>query len=82
VIYTPAFLKELKRRFSIMYTDEQLAAVFKRTGTKNLDELFGLLEKDLAARPASPLSQVQEVGPIDEWKTTLKKRDGGGVPQK
>lgn len=73
-IYTPAFKQELKRRLGIMWTEAQLAAVFKKTGTKNLDECFVFLEKNLAAaRSARPLSQVQEVGPIDEWKTRVKE---------
>jgi hypothetical protein len=73
-IYTPAFMQQLKRRFGIIYTEAQLAPVFKRTGTKNLDELFVLLEKDRAVvRPAGPLVQAQQVGPIDEWKSTGKK---------
>jgi hypothetical protein len=73
-IYTPAFLCELKRRFGLMYTEEQLEEVFKRTKTKNLDEFFVLMEKSLALPlPVRPLDQAKDVGPINEWKAGFKK---------
>jgi hypothetical protein len=73
-IYTPAFLRELKRRFALMYTKEQLEEVFKRTKAKNLDELFVLIQKSFTVpQPVRSLDQAKDVGPIDEWKTTLKK---------
>jgi hypothetical protein len=73
-IYTPAFLRELKRRFGLMYTEAQLEEVFERTGTKNLDEFFVRVEKSLTVPlPVRPLDQAKDVGPIDEWKAGLKK---------
>jgi hypothetical protein len=73
-IYTPEFLRELKRRFGLMFTGAELGQVYKKSGTKNLDEFFALIEKDLTApRPARPLDHVQDLGPIDEWKSGLKK---------
>jgi hypothetical protein len=71
-IYTPAFMTELRRRMGIMYTEAQLAPVLKKTQVKDLDGLFVLLRKQVAAQPPRPLAQVQEVGPIDEWKSRPK----------
>ena len=48
--------------------------MYKKYGLRNLDEFFALMEKDLAVpRPARPLDHIQGLGPIDEWKSGLKK---------
>lgn len=64
-IYTPAFRQELKRRYRILFTDEQLAELFRENQVEDLD---GLFEKTLRARPEAPLPQVRAIGPLDEWK--------------
>jgi hypothetical protein len=64
-IYTPAFKQELKRRYRIMYTDAQLADMFRKNQAEDLD---GLLARTLIARPEEPLPQARAVGPVDEWK--------------
>src|SRR5262249_9633492 len=69
-IYTPAFKKELKRRYKLTYTAAQFADLFQQNKVEDLD---GLLAKTLLARPEGPLSQARSVGPINEWKTGSPK---------
>jgi hypothetical protein len=77
-IYTPAFMQELKRRYGLMYSEAQLEELFKKTRTKNLDGFFVFMRMTLMARTlmpstVQPLLQAQGIGPIDEWKTRLRK---------
>jgi hypothetical protein len=71
--HTPAYIRELKRRFKLLYAEDQLKELFRKSQTKNLDEFFSLVEKAGFARPVRPLAEVQQVGPIDEWKTRFKE---------
>jgi hypothetical protein len=69
-IYTPTFQRELKRRYRILYTDAQLADLYRKNQAEDLD---GLVSKTLSARAEEALPQAQSVGPIDEWKTQAQK---------
>jgi hypothetical protein len=68
-IFTPTYKQELKRRLSLLWTQDELQELFRKTKTKDLDELFALFEKAGWARPAGPIPEAQLLGPIDEWKT-------------
>ncbi len=68
-LYTPAYRQELKRRYRIMYTEAQLAALFRESQVQDLE---GLVEETARPRPEEPSPQARSVGPIDEWKATQK----------
>jgi hypothetical protein len=65
VIYTPAFRAELKRRYSILNSEAQLAELLKKEQAKDLDELFA---KTFQPRPERLSPEAQALGPPDEWK--------------
>ncbi len=64
-LYTPAFKRELARRYRLLYTSEQLAVRLKNAGVRTLEEL---VEKEQAAEPERPLAQLQGLEPIDAWR--------------
>jgi hypothetical protein len=69
-IYTPAFKEELKRRFRIMYSENQLHELYKKSQTEDLE---GHIAKTFVARPEQPSPLVKTVGAIDEWRKNIKE---------
>jgi hypothetical protein len=63
-IYTPAFKRELARRYRILMTPAQLAAQIKEAGVGNLEEL---IDKEHASRPEQPLPQLKGLEPSSTW---------------
>jgi hypothetical protein len=64
-IYTPAFKKELARRYRVLNTPEQLAGQVKEAGVRTLEEL---IDKNHAGKPEEPLPQLQGLEPVDAWQ--------------
>lgn len=64
-IYTPAFKKELIRRYHLLYADDQLAQEMAANGAATLEDL---IDKRSEFVPAHPLSQARALGPIDAWR--------------
>jgi hypothetical protein len=64
-IYTPAFKKELARRYRLLYTPEQLKALLQREGAHTLEQL---IDKRHAAVPERPLPQLEGLEPSDAWR--------------
>jgi hypothetical protein len=64
-LYTPAFRKELERRYRVLYTPEQLAKEMKEAGVHSLQELIA---KRHAGAPEQPLPQLQGLEARDAWR--------------
>lgn len=65
-LYTPAFKKELVRRFRILYTPEQLE---KKLAANKLSTLQQLIEKTCVSRPRVLIPQARNLLPMDQWQT-------------
>jgi hypothetical protein len=59
-LYTPAFKKELARRYRLLFTESQLAAKFREAGVRTLEEF---IDKEHAGEPEKPLPQSQGLDP-------------------
>jgi hypothetical protein len=64
-IYTPAFKKELARRYGVLYTPEQMTAMMKQAGVTTL---AALIDHDCAPEPREPIPQAQSLPPQDAWR--------------
>ena len=65
-MYTPEFQREVARRFALLYPGDALAAQLAAEGVASVEELTAAMA---AGEPRQPLSLVQDLGPIDAWKT-------------
>jgi len=65
-IYTPAFKRELMRRYKITRSTDQLSEELRQNGVRNLKQL---IDKTYAAQPAGILEEAKGLGPIDEWRS-------------
>lgn len=65
-IYTDEYKNELIRRHKIMYTAQQLQKEMKEYDVKTIE---ALVEKKCRSEPEKPLPLLENIGPIDEWKT-------------
>jgi hypothetical protein len=57
-IYTSEFLKELERRYRILYTSEQIQDELRNHGVQSLDQLFA---RKFQAKPQELLPQAQAI---------------------
>jgi hypothetical protein len=64
-IYTPAFKKELARRYRLLYTPELLKAQLAHDGVGTPEEL---IDKRHAGAPEQPLPQLKDLEPSDAWR--------------
>jgi hypothetical protein len=64
-LFTPAFRRELVRRYRIKYTPEQLAEMVAEEGADSVAQYIDLLAEP---RPARPLAQAARIGPVDAWR--------------
>lgn len=67
-IYTEKFKKEIKRRYRILYTEEQIKKEIEDYGVNNLQNL---IDKTFVAEPQKLLPQAQAIGTIDAWKKDI-----------
>ena len=65
-IYTQEFKKELKRRYKLIFSDEQIAKELNDYDAGNLEEL---IEKEFVREPRVPLPQAETICEIDAWKS-------------
>ncbi len=64
-IYTPAFKKELARRYRITHTPAQIETMLKDAGAESLE---AYIETATAERPEAPSPQAADAGPMDAWR--------------
>ena len=64
-IYTDEFKKELKRRYVLLYSEEEILNELEEYGASDPEEL---IDKLFVAEPEKPLPQAAVVGSIDAWK--------------
>ena len=62
------FKKEIKRRYRILYTEEQIKKEIENYGVNNLQNL---IDKTFVAEPQKLLPQAQAIGTIDAWKKDI-----------
>jgi hypothetical protein len=67
-IYTPAFKRELARRYRVLYTPDQTAARLREAGAATLE---ALIDKEHAAAPEKPLPQLEGLEPVDAWRRSV-----------
>jgi len=64
-IYTPAFRRELERRYRLSRTPAELAKMLKDDGVRTLRDYVA---KEHRAEPSVPLPEAAAAGPIDGWR--------------
>jgi hypothetical protein len=64
-IYTPAFKRELARRYRLLYTPAQLADLLQHASVSTLEQL---IDKQYVAWPEEPLEQLKGLESADAWK--------------
>ena len=68
-IYTKEYMKELERRYPILFSEEELKKQFEDYGVNTLNDL---IEKSFIAEPQRLLPQAKSIVPIDAWKKDEK----------